>query len=59
MARYTVYQGAFACHSCKENVPSIRFYPISKEVTWMCSSKHLNNVSLQTRKSKRDYERKV
>jgi len=59
MARYSVYHGIFPCHICKLPVESIRFYPQLKEITWMCSSKHLNNVSLQTKKSKKDYERKV
>jgi hypothetical protein len=59
MARYSVYHGIFPCHTCKTVVGSIRFYPHSKEITWMCFDKHLNKVSLQTRKTKRDYERKV
>jgi len=59
MPRYTIYHGDFSCNVCKEVVGSLRFYPHLKEITWMCSSRHLNNVSLQTRKSKKDYERKV
>jgi len=55
--RYTVYQGDFVCHTCKEGVPNMRHYPASKNITWLCSKGHLSKVSLQTRKKKRDYER--
>lgn len=55
--RYTVYQGKFICHECKETVHSMRSYAANKELTWLCSKRHLTKVSLQTKKSKRDYER--
>lgn len=59
MARYEIFPGQFNCHTCKEPVGTLRLYESSKIITWMCSQKHLSNVSLQTKKSKKDYERKV
>jgi hypothetical protein len=56
MARYTIYPGTFACHTCKEPVKTLRMYGETKEMTWMCSQKHLTVVSLKT-KRKKDYER--
>ena len=55
--RYTVYKGAFICHTCKQGVPNMRFYPDSKQMTWLCSGSHLSKVSLQTKRSRRDYDR--
>jgi len=57
--RYTVYQGSFVCHTCKEEVLTIRHYPSSKKITWLCSNRHITSVSLQTRKRKKDYDRTV
>ena len=57
--RYTIYQGSFVCHECKETVQTMRHYPNSKMLTWVCSRKHLSSVSIQTRKRKQDYDRKV
>jgi hypothetical protein len=59
MSRYTVHPGKFVCHECKGVVSSLRLYEEDKLLTWMCSSKHLSKVSLQTKKHKRDYERKI
>jgi hypothetical protein len=33
---------------CKVEVATLRSYPVSKELTWMCPEKHLSSVSLQT-----------
>lgn len=56
-SRYNVVEGQFPCHTCKEVVKSLRHYIEAKELTWMCSSKHLTSVSLETKKKKkRDYE---
>lgn len=57
MGRYTVYKGEFGCHTCKATVFSLRLYPETQEVTWMCKDKHLSKVSFATKK-KKDYERK-
>lgn len=56
MANYSVYHGKFPCHTCKEEVKTLRLYPDTKESTWMCSKKHLSKVSFGKRK-KKDYER--
>lgn len=55
MASYTVYRGSFLCHTCKEEVGTLRLYAETYEVTWMCRDKHLSRVILK--KKKRDYER--
>jgi hypothetical protein len=57
MARYSVYAGEFTCHTCKELVKSLRLYPDTNEVSWMCSKKHLTNVVLYKKRTKKDYER--
>ena len=57
MAKYTVYSGNFVCHVCKAEVKTLRCYPTTKELTWMCPDKHLSKVDLQTKKKKKDYER--
>jgi hypothetical protein len=56
MAKYTVYNGKFPCHTCKIEVTSLRSYPDTKELTWMCKNGHISKVSLATKK-KKDYER--
>lgn len=56
MSKYTVYPGEFNCQVCGVKVKSLRLYPQLKELTWMCYEKHLSKVSLETKKSKRDYE---
>jgi hypothetical protein len=57
MAKYNIYQGKFPCHTCKVEVTTLRMYPETKELTWMCPDKHMSTVSLNTKKSKKDYER--
>jgi hypothetical protein len=52
MANYTVYHGKFLCHTCKIEVTSLRLYPETKEMTWMCKEKHLSKVNLGRRKKK-------
>jgi hypothetical protein len=59
MARYNVYTGEFICHTCKDMVPTLRMYASLKEMTWMCKDGHLSKVSLNTKKSKEDYDRKI
>ena len=60
MARYEVFTGKFPCHTCKEEVTSLRMYLETGELTWMCSKNHLSNVHLrQQKKTKKDYEREV
>jgi hypothetical protein len=56
MAKYTVYEGKFVCHTCKCEVKTLRLYPETKEATWMCKDRHLSKVTFG-KKKKRDYER--
>jgi deoxycytidylate deaminase len=57
--KYEIYYGQFPCHTCGEVVASMRFYKEIKLTTWMCSKKHMSEVSLEiTKKTKKDYERK-
>ena len=58
MAKYNIHAGEFVCHTCSEKVPTLRSYPELKLLTWMCQDKHLTEVSLNTKKSKADYDRK-
>ena len=55
MAKYNVYPGKFKCQECGKDVTSLRSYPETKELTWMCSEKHMSRVNLLTKKSKKDY----
>ena len=56
MAKYNIYHGQFTCHVCKVEVKSLRLYAESKELTWMCPEKHVSSVSLQTKKTRRDFD---
>jgi hypothetical protein len=58
MARYSVYHGSFFCQNCGDEVSTLRLYPDTKLLTWMCKSSHLSEVNLNRKKSKKDYERK-
>lgn len=57
MAKYNIYPGKFVCHTCKAEVKSLRSYPATKELTWMCPDKHVSRVDLNTKKKRKDYER--
>jgi hypothetical protein len=57
MAKYNIYQGEFKCQVCGTSVNSLRSYPETKELTWMCQDKHISTVDLNTKKTKKDYER--
>jgi hypothetical protein len=57
MSRYEIYTGKFPCHTCREVVTSLRMYSETKQVTWMCSQKHMSSVVLvASKKTKKDYE---
>lgn len=58
MSKYSVVEGKFPCHTCKEMVYSLRHYIENKELTWLCKQGHMSKVSLNTKKNKKDYERK-
>ena len=53
--KFSIYPGKFPCHTCKEEVTSLRLWRETLELTWMCSKKHLSKVGLI--KTKKDYER--
>jgi hypothetical protein len=57
MSKYSVFEGDFVCHTCKASVSTSRLYYDKKIITWMCKDKHLSQVILNTKKSKKDYER--
>lgn len=58
MSKYNIVQGKFPCHTCKEEVPSLRHYVADSNLTWVCTQKHLSEVSLlKKKKTKKDYER--
>jgi hypothetical protein len=59
MSSYSIYHGDFKCHVCKVQVRTLRHYVDKKELTWMCEAKHLSTVNLNTKKTKKDYERKI
>lgn len=54
-SKYSVYPGKFQCHTCKEEVKTMRLWKETVEVTWMCTKKHLSKVALikQTSYTKR------
>ena len=56
MAKYNVYVGKFPCHTCGKEVPTLRSYMVEHRLTWMCPDKHISEVSLITKKTKKDYE---
>jgi hypothetical protein len=56
MGKYNIYPGTFVCHTCKVEVKSLRLYAADKLMTWMCPEKHLSQVDLSTKKTRKDYE---
>ena len=58
-SKYVIIQGKFPCHTCKEVVTSLRMYGEDKLATWMCTGKHLTQVSFNVKKTKKDYEREI
>ena len=53
--KFKNFEGKFPCHTCKEEVTSVRLWKETMDLTWMCSKKHLSKV--QMIKTKKDYER--
>ena len=51
--KFTVYPGVFPCHTCREDVRSLRHWIGTAKVTFMCSKKHVTEVLLV--KTKKDY----
>ena len=52
---FVVFHGLFPCHTCKEEVKSIRLWTSTAKVTWMCSKKHVSESLLV--KTKKDYKK--
>jgi hypothetical protein len=57
MGKYNIYPGSFPCHTCGKEVKTIRSYPGEKRLSWMCQERHLTEISLDTKKTRKDYER--
>mgnify|MGYP003350276988 FL=1 len=53
--KFKIFEGKFPCHTCKEEVLSLRLWLETADLTWMCSQKHMSKVKLL--KTKKDYER--
>ena len=58
MARdFQVYEGKWPCKTCSEVVLTLRLWPDSGDVTWMCTQKHLSKMNLMpTKKKKKDFK---
>jgi hypothetical protein len=56
MAKYNLYHGQFNCHVCKAEVRTLRLYPDTKELSWMCPDKHVSTVDLNTKRNRRDFD---
>ncbi len=54
--KFVIFPGKFPCHTCKEEVLSLRLWKETFELTWMCSKKHLSKAHIKM--TKKDYERK-
>ena len=54
-AKFKTFEGIFPCHTCKEEVTTLRLWKETTDLTWMCSKKHISKV--QMIKTKKDYER--
>jgi hypothetical protein len=54
--KFSVYPGKFPCHTCKEEVGTIRVWLETTDVTWMCTKKHISKVRLVP--DKKHYEKK-
>ena len=60
VSKYNIHPGQFKCQVCGKDVNSLRHYVEDSLLTWMCSDKHVSQVSLAAKKKKKkDYEREV
>ena len=45
--KFTVYDGTFFCHECKEKIPTARFWKSQIELSWKCKEcGHISVVDL-------------
>ena len=51
--KFKVFEGKFPCHTCKEEVTSLRYWIEAGDATWMCSKKHISKVGLLPQKKKK------
>jgi hypothetical protein len=51
--KFIVFSGKFLCHTCKEEVKSLRLWIGTARTTWMCTQKHVSEVYLV--RSKKDF----
>ncbi len=52
---FSTYKGKFYCQKCNDEVLISRLWNETRDLTWMCSKKHISKVSLIP-KVKKDYE---
>ena len=52
---FSTYRGKFYCQKCDDEVLISRLWNETRDLTWMCSKKHISKVSLIP-KGKKDYE---
>lgn len=53
--RFSIFSGQFTCQKCNEIAGTCRLWIETKDVTWMCSKKHISKVSMIP-KTKKDYD---
>ena len=54
--KFKIFEGTFPCHTCKEEVTSIRLWIETTDLTWMCSKKHISKVQLIKTKKEVEYD---
>jgi len=52
--KFTIFAGKFNCQKCDEIIDVCRLWNETKDVTWMCSKKHISKISMIP-KTKKDY----
>ena len=52
---FSTYRGKFYCQKCNDEVVVCRLWTETRDLTWMCSKKHISKVSLIP-KGQKDYE---
>ena len=53
--KFKTFTGKFTCQKCNEVVGTCRLWNETKDVTWMCSKKHISKVGMMP-KTKKDYK---
>lgn len=55
--KFSTYPGQWPCKVCGEVVTSLRLWPETADLTWVCTKKHMSKVNLLP-PTRKDYERK-